>query len=106
MITPARTGAAASQLMVEVTDIGHLVIAELTQVVRERNNRESVWIGSRAGLVIAIGINHRQTFMHEVVGVVQLAMRNAAQAMVLVLRELHPLVRAKSADVSLIESRE
>src|SRR5207237_245662 len=40
-IAPARAGSAAGELMMEIADFGHLVVAVLAQIICLRHNRES-----------------------------------------------------------------
>ena len=103
LLAPARRRAAARELVVEIDDIGHLIVAELAEIIRIRWRGEII---RRTGLVVVIRVNFRNALVHEVVRVLQIPVRGTAAGGVVALGEHHALNRNDCADVALIQPGE
>ena len=107
-VTPARTRPAAGHLMMNVAGLRHGVIAILPEVIGHRDFREGSRAGGVARPIEVVRVDHRQALMHEVIGVLQLAVGRAAENRVLILGKLDPLGRAEGPavwyEIALIQS--
>ena len=99
VVAPARVSAAARQLMVQVSEVGHFIVAELAQKRRVGVARKRRVAG---GLIVAIGINQRHPFAHKIIGVLQFAMAGVIVVMALRVHHAHP--GAETAKIALLQA--
>src|SRR5215212_6390682 len=83
--------------MVQIGEVGHLRVAELSKIRGTGDARKGILPRGGGGLVIAVRINARQPFAHEIVGIVQFAVDS--NAVVVALGEQHALGTGKGAAV-------